>query len=256
MVKSNIMSGHSKWSTIKHKKAKTDAARGKVFTKIIKEITTAAKIGGGDPAGNPRLRLAVDKAKEANMPNDNIKRAIDKGVGGGDSAMEELTYEGYAPGGVALMIEVMTDNRNRTAPEIRSIFEKNGGNMGSSGCVSYLFKSKGTLVFEKSGIDEEALAMTAIDAGAEDIISEESTLEIVTSPENFEKVREGLKGKGFRPETAEVTMVPSNTVKVTGEDAQKVLGLVNKLEDHDDVQKVHANFDISDAEIEQITKDQ
>lgn len=250
------MSGHSKWSTIKHKKAKTDAARGKVFTKIIREITTAAKFGGGDPAGNPRLRLAVDKAKEANMPNDNIKRAIDKGVGGGDSAMEELTYEGYAPGGVALMIEVMTDNRNRTAPEIRSIFEKNGGNMGSSGCVSYLFKSKGTLVFEKSGIDEEALAMTAIDAGAEDIISEESTLEIVTSPENFEKVREGLKGKGFRPETAEVTMVPSNTVKVTGEDAQKVLGLVNKLEDHDDVQKVHANFDISDAEIEQITKDQ
>lgn len=250
------MSGHSKWSTIKHKKAKTDAARGKVFTKIIREITTAAKFIGGDPAGNPRLRLAVDKAKEANMPNDNIKRAIDKGVGGGGAAMEELAYEGYGPGGVALMIEVMTDNRNRTAPEIRSIFEKNGGNMGSTGCVSYLFKSKGSIVFEKSGINEETLAMAAIDAGAEDILPEESTIEIVTSPEDFEKVRDALKSKGFRPETAEVTMVPSTTVKVAGEDAKKVLALVSKLEDQDDVQKVHANFDISDAEIEQITKDQ
>jgi len=250
------MSGHSKWSTIKHKKAKTDAARGKVFTKIIKEITTAAKIGGGDPNGNPRLRLAVDKAKDANMPNDNIKRAIDKGVGGGGAAMEELVYEGYAPGGVALMVEVMTDNRNRTAPEIRSIFEKNGGNLGSSGCVSYLFKNKGSIVFEKSGMDEESLAMAAIDAGAEDILSEESTIEIVTSPENFEKVRENLKNKDFKPENAEVTMVPGTTVKVSGEDAKKVLSLVSKLEDHDDVQKVHANFDISDAEIEQLTKEQ
>jgi YebC/PmpR family DNA-binding regulatory protein len=250
------MSGHSKWSTIKHKKAKTDAARGKVFTKIIKEITTAAKLGGGDPDGNPRLRLAVDKAKDANMPNDNIKRAIDKGIGGGAAAMEELVYEGYAPGGVALMVEVMTDNRNRTAPEIRSTFEKNGGNLGSTGCVSYMFKNKGSIVFEKTGVDEESLAMNAIDAGAEDIISEESTIEIVTSPENFEKIRESLKNKGFRPETAEVTMVPDTTVKVSGEDAKKVLSLVNKLEDHDDVQKVHANFDISDAEIEQITKDQ
>jgi len=250
------MSGHSKWSTIKHKKAKTDAARGKVFTKIIREITSAAKIGGGDPGANPRLRLAIDKAKDANMPSDNIKRAVDKGVGGGGAAMEELVYEGYAPGGVALMVEVMTDNRNRTAPEIRSIFEKNGGNLGSTGCVSYLFKNKGSIVFEKSGMDEESLAMAAIDAGAEDILSEESTIEIVTSPENFEKVREKLKSKDFKPENAEVTMVPGTTVKVSGEDAKKVLSLVNKLEDHDDVQKVHANFDISDAEIEQITKDQ
>ncbi|KPJ63142.1 transcriptional regulator [candidate division WOR-1 bacterium DG_54_3] len=250
------MSGHSKWSTIKHKKAKTDAARGKVFTKIIREITSAAKIGGGDPGANPRLRLAIDKAKDANMPSDNIKRAVDKGVGGGGAAMEGLVYEGYAPGGVALMVEVMTDNRNRTAPEIRSIFEKNGGNLGSTGCVSYLFKNKGSIVFEKSGMDEESLAMAAIDAGAEDILSEESTIEIVTSPENFEKVREKLKSKDFKPENAEVTMVPGTTVKVSGEDAKKVLSLVNKLEDHDDVQKVHANFDISDAEIEQITKDQ
>ena len=250
------MSGHSKWSTIKHKKAKTDAARGKVFTKIIREITSAAKIGGGDPGANPRLRLAIDKAKDANMPSDNIKRAVDKGVGGGGAAMEELVYEGYAPGGVALMVEVMTDNRNRTAPEIRSIFEKNGGNLGSSGCVSYLFKNKGSIVFEKSGMDEESLAMAAIDAGAEDILSEESTIEIVTSPENFEKVRENLKNKDFKPENAEVTMVPGTTVKVSGEDAKKVLSLVSKLEDHDDVQKVHANFDISDAEIEQLTKEQ
>jgi len=245
------MSGHSKWSTIKHKKAKTDAARGKVFTKIIKEITTAAKIGGGDPNGNPRLRLAVDKAKEANMPNDNIKRAIDKGVGGGEAAMEELVYEGYAPGGVALMVEVMTDNRNRTAPEVRSIFEKNGGNLGSTGCVSYLFKNKGSIVFDKSGIDEDLLAMTAIDAGAEDIISEESTIEIVTSPENFEKVREQLKGKGYSPSSAEVTMVPSTTVKVAGEEAQKIIKLVQSLEEHDDVQNVHANFDIPDEILEQ-----
>ncbi|MBU1026438.1 MAG: YebC/PmpR family DNA-binding transcriptional regulator [Candidatus Margulisbacteria bacterium] len=250
------MSGHSKWSTIKHKKAKTDAARGKVFTKLIKEITTAAKIGGGDADGNPRLRLAVDRAKEANMPNDNIKRAIDKGVGGGAEAMEELVYEGYAPAGVAMMVEVMTDNRNRSAGEIRSIFEKNGGNLGATGCVSYMFSNKGSIVFEKKGIDEDSLAMTAIDAGADDIISEESTIEIVTSPENFEKVRDALKSKGFTPENAEVTMVPSTTVKVSGDEAKKVMALVAKLEDHDDVQKVHANFDISDAEIEALTKDQ
>ncbi len=250
------MSGHSKWSTIKHKKAKTDAARGKVFTKLIKEITTAAKIGGGDADGNPRLRLAVDRAKEANMPNDNIKRAIDKGIGGGAETIEELVYEAYAPAGVAMMVEVMTDNRNRAASEIRSIFEKNGGNLGATGCVSYLFSNKGSIVFEKKGIDEDSLAMTAIDAGADDITSEESTIEIVTSPENFEKVRDALKAKGFTPENAEVTMVPSTTVKVTGDDARKVMNLVAKLEDHDDVQKVHANFDISDAEIEELTKDQ
>ena len=247
------MSGHSKWSTIKHKKAKTDAARGKVFTKIIKEITTAAKIGGGDPNGNPRLRLAVDKAKEANMPNDNIKRAIEKGAGGGAVAIEELMYEGYGPGGVAVMVEVMTDNRNRSAGEIRSLFERGGGNMGSSGCVSYIFKKNGSLVFDKQGIDEEALTMAAIDAGAEDILSEESTIEVVTSPEAFEKVRDALKTAGFTPTSAEVTMVPSNTVKVLGEDAKKVIRLVTTLEEHDDVQAVHANFDIPDDILEQET---
>jgi YebC/PmpR family DNA-binding regulatory protein len=250
------MSGHSKWATIKHAKAKTDAQRGKVFTKIIKEITTAAKIGGGDPGGNPRLRLAIDKAKAANMPGDNIKRAVEKGVGGGDTVMEELNYEGYGPGGVALMIEVMTDNRNRAAGEIRNTLEKGGGNMGASGSVSYLFSRKGSIVFEKSSTNEEALTMAAIDAGADDVLSEESSIEVVTAPENFEKVRDELKAKGFRPSSAEVTMVPSTTVKVTGETAQKVIRLVSSLEEHDDVQAVHANFDISDAEIEQITKAQ
>lgn len=243
------MSGHSKWATIKHKKAKTDAQRGKVFTKIIKEITTAAKIGGGDANGNPRLRLAIDKAKEANMPNDNIKRAVEKGVGGGASSMEELVYEGYGPGGVALMVEVMTDNRNRSAGEIRSILEKGGGNMGASGSVSYLFKRKGSIVFEKASVNEEELTMAAIDGGAEDILSEESSIEVVTPPESFENVRDALKAKGFSPSSAEVTMVPSTTVKLTGENAQKVLKLVSNLEEHDDVQAVHANFDIPDEEI-------
>ena len=248
------MSGHSKWATIKHKKAKTDAARGKVFTKIIREITTAAKIGGGDPNGNPRLRLAVDKAKEANMPSDNIKRAIEKGAGGGGAAMEELTYEGYGPGGVALMFEVLTDNRNRTASEIRSVLEKGGGNMGATGSVSYIFKRKGSIVFERSAVGEEALTMAAIDAGAEDVLSEETVFEVVTSPENFEKVRDELSSKGFKFSSSEITMVPSTTVRVTGEQAQKVLKLVNTLEEHDDVQAVHANFDIPDTEIEQISK--
>lgn len=246
------MSGHSKWSTIKHKKGKTDTARGKVFTKITREITSAAKIGGGDPDANPRLRLAVDKAKDANMPNDNIERAIAKGTGGGEGiTLEEVAYEGYGPGGVAILVEAMTDNKQRTVADIRNLFSKGGGNMGSAGCVSYLFSKKGSLVFEKSAVDEETLAMEAIDAGAEDIHSEESTIEIVTTPENFEKVREHLKTKGINASSAEVTMVPSTTVKVAGEDAQKIIKLVNSLEEHDDVQNVHANFDIPDAILEQ-----
>ncbi|MFH1386095.1 MAG: YebC/PmpR family DNA-binding transcriptional regulator, partial [bacterium] len=213
------MSGHSKWATIKHAKAKTDAQRGKVFTKIIKEITTAAKIGGGDTNGNPRLRLAIDKAKAANMPNDNIKRAIEKGLGSGSAAMEELTYEGYGPGGVAIMVDVMTDNRNRAAGELRNLFEKSGGNMGATGSVSYMFSRKGTIVFEKAGLDEEALTMAAIDAEAEDVSTGDSSIEVVTTPESFEKVRDELKVKGFTPVSAEVTMVPSTTVKLTGETA-------------------------------------
>jgi len=248
------MSGHSKWATIKHAKAKTDAQRGKVFTKIIKEITTAAKIGGGDPTGNPRLRLAIEKAKDANMPNDNIKRAVDKGVGGGAAAMEELTYEGYGPGGVALMIEVMTDNRNRAAGEVRNILEKGGGNLGAAGSVSYIFKRVGSLVFDKKSVDEEKLTMAAIDAGAEDVLPEETTIEVMTKPEDFEKVKNALQTAGLTPSSAEITMHPSTTVKLTGETAQKVLKLVANLEDHDDVQAVHANFDISDDELERLSK--
>ncbi|MCU0641552.1 MAG: YebC/PmpR family DNA-binding transcriptional regulator [Candidatus Margulisbacteria bacterium] len=246
------MSGHSKWATIKRSKAKTDAARGKVFTKIIREIASAARIGGGDPAGNPRLRLAIDKAKAANMPNDNIKRAIDKATGAGAVAMEELTYEGFGPGGVAMIIEVLTDNRNRAVGEVRNIFEKGGGNLGASGSVSYMFKRKGSIVFDKAGIDEESLTMTAIDAGAEDIQSGESTVEVLTAPEQFEAVRDALKAKGFTPTEAEVTMVADTNVKVTGEPAQKLMNLINKLEEQDDIQAVHANFDISDEEMEKL----
>ncbi|MFA5114158.1 MAG: YebC/PmpR family DNA-binding transcriptional regulator [Candidatus Margulisiibacteriota bacterium] len=246
------MSGHSKWATIKRSKAKTDAARGKVFTKIIREIASAARIGGGDPAGNPRLRLAIDKAKAANMPSDNVKRAIDKATGAGAVALEELTYEGFGPGGVAIIIEVLTDNRNRAVGEVRNIFEKGGGNLGASGSVSYMFKRKGSISFEKAGLDEEKLTMAAIDAGAEDIQSGETTIEVITTPEQFEAVRDALKAKGFNPTDAEVTMVADTNVKVTGEAAQKLLNLINKLEEQDDIQAVHANFDISDEEMEKL----
>jgi YebC/PmpR family DNA-binding regulatory protein len=246
------MSGHSKWATIKRSKAKTDAARGKVFTKIIREIASAARIGGSDPAGNPRLRLAIDKAKAANMPGDNVKRAIDKATGAGAVALEELTYEGFGPGGVALIVEVLTDNRNRAIGEVRNIFEKGGGNIGASGSVSYMFKRKGSIVFDKAGIDEELLTMTAIDAGAEDIQSGDSTVEVVTTPEQFEAVRDALTAKGFNPTDSEVTMVADTNVKVTGETAQKLMNLINKLEEQDDIQAVHANFDISDEEMEKL----
>jgi len=248
------MSGHSKWATIKRAKAKTDAARGKVFTKIIREIITAAKIGGGDINGNPRLRLAIDKAKEANMPADNIKRAIDKATGVGGVILEEVTYEGYGPGGVAIIIEVMTDNKNRTLGEVRNILEKNGGNLGASGSVSWMFKRKGSLTFNRSEVEEEKLTLAAIDAGAEDVLLEETVYEVVTTPEKFEKVRDALKGQGFNPAIAEVTLVPANTVKIAGETALKLLKLVENLEEHDDVQAVHANFDIPDEIIEQESK--
>ncbi|OGC21259.1 transcriptional regulator [candidate division WOR-1 bacterium RIFOXYC2_FULL_37_10] len=240
------MSGHSKWATIKRAKAKTDATRGKVFTKIIREITTAAKIGGADPAGNPRLRLVIDKAKAANMPNDNIKRAIDRAAGPDAAAMEELTYEGYGPAGVAVIIECMTDNKNRTLGDVRTVFSKGGGNLGSSGCVSYLFKKLGTIFFDKSKVDADALSMEAIDAGAEDIKLDDNSVEIITSQEKFEQVRDTLKSKGYEPENAEVTMMPSMTVALSTEDARKAMNLVEKLEELDDVQAVHSNFDIPD----------
>jgi YebC/PmpR family DNA-binding regulatory protein len=247
------MSGHSKWSTIKHKKAKTDSARAKVFTKIIREITIAAKTGGGDASGNPRLRLAIDKAKAANMPNDNIDRAIQKGTGGGEGVvMEEISYEGYGPAGVAVIVEALTDNRNRTAPELRNIFIKNSGNMGEVGCVSWMFKKCGVITFDKDKIDVDKVSMDAIDLGAEDIKEENNNLEIQTLPEKYLKISDALKQKGYEPISSEITMVPQNTVAVKSEDAQKVLKLINALEENDDVQNVYANFDIPDEMLEQL----
>jgi YebC/PmpR family DNA-binding regulatory protein len=246
------MSGHSKWSTIKHKKGKTDAQRGKLFSKLVKEITSAAKGGGGDPDSNPRLRLAVDKAKDSNMPNDNIDRAIAKGAGGGEGiSIDEITYEGYGPGGVAILVECMTDNKQRTVAEIRHLFTRGGGNMGESGCVNWMFKNKGIISFEKGKVDEDKLGMEAIEAGAEDLTLDDSTIEVLTTPEDFIKVRDALKAKGFAPESAEISMVPQSTIKVVGEDARKIIKLVQMFEDHDDVQNVHANFDIPDDILEQ-----
>lgn len=246
------MSGHSKWSTIKHKKGKTDAVRGKLFSKVSKEIMSAAKIGGPDPDTNPRLRLAIDKAKQANMPNDNIKRAIAKGAGGGEGAeLEQATYEGYGPNGVAVMVDVLTDNKNRSLSEIRTIFTKNSGNIGEVGCVSWMFKRKGLISIEKGKLPENQVVSAAIDAGADDIEMEESMIEIVTDPGKMEEVRGKLSAKKIELASAEVTMVPQNTVKLTGDDAHKVLKLVKALEEHDDVQAVHANFDIPDDIIEE-----
>ncbi|MFC1496708.1 YebC/PmpR family DNA-binding transcriptional regulator [Candidatus Margulisiibacteriota bacterium] len=249
------MSGHSKWSTIKHKKAKTDAARGKVFTKILREITSAAKAGGGDPGGNPRLRLALDKAKENNVPSSNVERALKKGTGELEGvSIEEVIYEGYGPNGVAVLVEAMTDNSNRTVADLRHQFEKNGGNLGQNGCVGWMFTKKGIITFEKKGIDTDTLQMTAIEAGAEDIDDEGETLDIITSPDNFEKVRDELRAKKFIPSNAEVTMNPSNRVKIEDQEtAQKILKLIETLEEHDDVQNVHSNFDIPDNIINEIS---
>jgi len=249
------MSGHSKWATIKHKKAKTDAARGKSFTKLIKEVTTAAGIGGADLEGNPRLRIAVEKAKADNVPADNIKRAILKGTGELEGVhYEELTYEGYGPGGVAILVDVLTDNKNRTLSEIRNTFDKGGGSFGASGSVAWGFKRKGVITFEKGKVNEDAVSNAAIDAGAEDISSEDDIIEIITKPEDFENVRNALKAAKFEPAHADITMIPNTTVKVAGDDARKVLNLVSKLEDNDDVQAVHANFDIPDEVIKALAE--
>ena len=242
------MSGHSKWATTKRKKAAIDAKRGKMFTKITKEITVAARMGGGDPDGNPRLRTAVDKAKGVSMPQDNIKRAIQKGTGELPGvAYEEITYEGYGPGGVAIIVEVMTDNRNRTVSEVRHIMEKLGKGMGENGCVSWMFHKKGYLVVNKAKADEEKLMGLALDAGAEDMQVEDDTFVITTAPADFEKVKKALDGAGIATEVAEVTMVPQTTVKIEGQkEAAQMLRLMETLEDNDDVQNVYANFDIPD----------
>ena len=244
------MSGHSKWHSIKHKKGALDAKRGKLFTKFIKEITVAARSGGGDPDGNARLRKAIADAKAGNMPNDTIDRAIRRGTGEEEGVhYEEITYEGYGPGGVALLIQSMTDNRNRTVAEIRHIFSKNGGNLGESGSVGWMFEKKGYIVVSKSAKPEEELFDIAIEAGADDLRDDEDNFEIITSPENFEGVSSALKTAGIEPQVAEVEMVPQNYIRLEGGDARQMLKLMEALEDHDDVQKVSANFDISEADM-------
>jgi YebC/PmpR family DNA-binding regulatory protein len=246
------MSGHNKWSTIKHKKGAADAKRGKVFTKIIKEITVAAKMGGADPLGNPRLRTAIDKAKAENMPKDNIERAIKKGSGDMDGVIyEETTYEGYGPGGAAVLVEVMTDNRNRTVSDVRSIFTKCNGNMGEAGCVSWMFAKKGLIVFSKQN-DFDKLFEAALEAGADDVVDEDEQIEVLTDPSSFIEVREALEKAGLKYESAEVTMIPQTMVKLEGKQAETMLKLMDRLEDNDDVQNVYANFDISQEEMERM----
>ncbi len=248
------MSGHSKWSTIKHKKAKVDSQRAVVFQRYSRELIVAARLGGADPAGNFRLRTAIEKAKAAGLPNDNIKRAIEKGAGAGSSEnYEELVYEGYAPGGVAVVVETMTDNRNRTAGDIRSYFTKYNGNLGTTGAVSWMFDQRGQLIFDKNSVDYDKLFEAAINLDAEDIVDEDDTYTVLTSVENFQKVVEGLEKEGFKPQTAEFTRIPQNTVPVTDEKtAQQIMKLLDKLEEHDDVQNVYMNFDIPDEIMEKL----
>lgn len=241
------MSGHSKWATIKRKKAVTDAKRGKAFTQLIKEITIAARMSGGDPKGNPRLRLAVDKAKAANMPADNIKRAIQKGTGELPGVTyEDVTYEGYGPGGVAIIIESVTDNKNRTVSEIRHLLERHNGKFGASNSVAWMFHRKGIIRISKASYNEDDLMNLAIEAGAEDMKTEDDMYEIYTTPNSFETVRQALESKNIKLEEAEIQMIPENTVKVDGKDAEHVLRLMEVLEEHEDVQHVYANFDIDE----------
>jgi len=241
------MAGHSKWANIKHRKAAQDAKKGKVFTKIIRELTVAARNGGGDPDDNPRLRAVMDKALAANMKKDTIERAVERGAGGGDDAnYEELTYEGYGPGGVAIFVEAMTDNRNRTAAEIRHAFGKFGGNLGTDGSVAYLFSKQGTLTFEP-GASEEAIIEAALEAGAEDVVSnDDGSVDVITTPEDFMAVKDALKKAGLEPVNAEVSMVPSTTVALDMEMSDGVLKTIDLLEDLDDVQNVYHNADFPD----------
>jgi YebC/PmpR family DNA-binding regulatory protein len=247
------MSGHSKWSTIKRKKGAADAKRGKIFTKLIREISTAASIGGADLDSNPRLRLVVDKAKSANMPKDNISRAIQKGVGGGEAErFEESIFEGYGPGGVAVLMETLSDNRNRTVGDVRHAFVKHGGNLGANGCVAYLFEKKGLIAFDREGVDADALLEAALDAGAEDIVDGEDAIEVVTTPGEFTAVRDALATFDFISQSAEISMEPSSTVVLRDKEAEAMLRLMDALEDLDDVQNVYANFEISDEEMSKL----
>ena len=248
------MSGHSKWSSIKHKKGAADAKRGKIFTKLIREIMVAAKEGGGDPVGNARLRNAILAAKAENMPKDNITRAIKKGTGELEGAnYEETLCEGYGPSGVAILVDILTDNKNRTMAEVRHAFTRCNGNIGSTGCVAWMFDKKGLFSFEKGKVDEEKLMEVALDAGAQDINDEETTIEVLTDPKDFEKVKEALDKHELTYAFAKVTMIPQNTVKLNEKEAEQNLKLVETLEDLDDVQNVHANFDIPDEILEKIS---
>lgn len=248
------MSGHSKWATIKHKKAATDAKRGKIFTRLIKEITVAARHGGGDIEANPRLRGAVNTAKAENMPAENIKRAIQRGTGELPGVTyEEVSFEGYGPHGVALIVEVATDNRNRTVSEIRHAFSKNGGNLGESGSVAWMFRKRGSIIVPKHAASEEQLMDIVLDAGAEDLRDDGEQWEIVCLPESFEAVLESLKKAKIEVLTSEVTMLPQNYIKLEGREAHQMVRLVESLEDHEDVQHVYSNFDIDEHELEQVS---
>ncbi|BCX88245.1 hypothetical protein MIN45_P0614 [Methylomarinovum tepidoasis] len=247
------MAGHSKWANIRHRKSAQDAKRGKIFTKLIRELTVAARMGGGDPANNPRLRAAIDKALSHNMPKDTIQRAINKGTGAGDdSNYEEVRYEGYGPGGVAVMVDCLTDNRNRTVAEVRHAFTKAGGNLGTDGSVAYLFSKAGVINFP-AGSDEDAIMEAALEAGAEDVIThDDGSIEVLTAPEDFEAVKKALENAGLKPESAEVTMRASTTVHLDAGDAEKMIRLLERLEDLDDVQQVYSNADISEDVLEKI----
>jgi len=247
------MAGHSKWANIQHRKGAQDAKRAKVFTRYIREITVAARMGGADADANPRLRAAVTAARNVNMPKDNIERAIQRGAGGGEGAsLEEIRYEGYGQGGVAILVDCMTDNRNRTVSEVRSAFTKGGGNLGESGCVAWMFQQKGQFVFSPD-TSEEAVMETALEAGAEDIVTEsDSSITVTCQPGDFNAVQEAFESASLSPQLAEVGWIPETTIEVEGESAEKLLALIERLEDLDDVQNVYANFDISDAEMARI----
>jgi len=251
------MSGHSKWAQIKHKKAVVDAKRGKIFSKIAKEITVAARLGGGDPDGNPRLRTVLENAREVNMPGENIKRAIMKGTGELPGvSYEESIYEGYGPGGTAILLEVLTDNKNRTVPEIRHIMTKNGGNLGEAGCVAWMFEKKGYILVEKTKIDEDSLMSAALEAGAEDMKNDpgEDSYEIITAPEDVNKVKAALEAAGIPVSLAEITMLPKSYVALDGKSAEQIIRLVDVLEDHEDIQNVYTNFNIPDEVMAKVGK--
>jgi YebC/PmpR family DNA-binding regulatory protein len=245
------MSGHSKWHTIKHKKGAADAKRGKIFTRIIKELTVAARNGGGDPATNPRLRTIIAEAKSVNMPADNIKKAVQRGTGELPGVTyEEITYEGYGPGGAAVIIETLTDNKNRTVGELRHMLEKYNGNLGSTNSVAWMFEKKGYIVVEKAAADEEKLLNTALEAGADDMRDDGESWEVLTDPSAFEAVRDAVKGLGIEPASAQVAMLPQNYIKLQGKEASQMVKLMDVLDEHDDVKQVWSNFDIEEKEIE------